>query len=96
MLLLHWSLLNLAAVAKILKKHDKLSALHGAVLLKAPVLANVLQQVRARCSTQPTGSGSTGGGPQQLCAYASHGGEPAAASPACCCSRSTLPPFSTT
>jgi hypothetical protein len=41
-LLLHWSLLNYAAVVKILKKHDKRSGL----LLRAPYLANVLQQVR--------------------------------------------------
>lgn len=40
-LLLHWSLLNYAAVVKILKKHDKRSGL----LLRAPYLANVLQQV---------------------------------------------------
>ncbi|GFH26284.1 SPX domain-containing protein, partial [Haematococcus lacustris] len=39
-LLLHWSLLNYAAVAKILKKHDKRTG----VLLRAPCLANVLQQ----------------------------------------------------
>ncbi|GFR41498.1 hypothetical protein Agub_g2192 [Astrephomene gubernaculifera] len=39
-LLLHWSLLNYAAVVKILKKHDKRSG----VLLRAPYLANVLQQ----------------------------------------------------
>eukprot|EP00775_Hariotina_reticulata_P002343 gene2343-2650_t len=39
-LLLHWSLLNYAAVVKILKKHDKRSGL----LLRAPYLANVLQQ----------------------------------------------------
>ncbi len=41
-LLLHWGLLNYAAVAKILKKHDKRTG----VLLRAPYLANVLQQVR--------------------------------------------------
>ncbi|GIL61156.1 hypothetical protein Vafri_15487 [Volvox africanus] len=39
-LLLHWSLLNYAAVVKILKKHDKRTG----VLLRAPYLANVLQQ----------------------------------------------------
>jgi hypothetical protein len=39
-LLLHWSLFNYAAVVKILKKHDKRSGL----LLRAPYLANVLQQ----------------------------------------------------
>lgn len=39
-LLLHWSLLNYAAVVKILKKHDK----HTGLLLRAPYLANVLQQ----------------------------------------------------
>ena len=39
-LLLHWSLLNYAAVVKILKKHDKRTGL----LLRAPYLANVLQQ----------------------------------------------------
>ncbi|KAK9814479.1 hypothetical protein WJX72_006578 [[Myrmecia] bisecta] len=39
-LLLHWSLLNYAAVVKILKKHDKRTG----VLLRAPFLANVLQQ----------------------------------------------------
>lgn len=39
-LLLHWSLLNFAAVVKILKKHDKRTGL----LLRAPYLATVLQQ----------------------------------------------------
>lgn len=39
-LLLHWSLLNYNAVVKILKKHDKRTGL----LLRAPFLANVLQQ----------------------------------------------------
>lgn len=39
-LLLHWSLLNYAAVVKILKKHDKRTGL----LLRAPYLSNVLQQ----------------------------------------------------
>lgn len=38
------SLLNYAAVAKILKKHDKRTGL----LLRAPCLTNVLQQARAR------------------------------------------------
>jgi len=38
---MHWSLLNYAAVAKILKKHDKRTGL----LLRAPYLTNVLQQV---------------------------------------------------
>lgn len=40
-LLLHWSLVNYAAVAKILKKHDKLTGSR----LRAPVLASVLHQV---------------------------------------------------
>lgn len=40
-MLMHWSLLNYAAVAKILKKHDKRTGL----LLRAPYLSNVLQQV---------------------------------------------------
>lgn len=44
-LLLHWSLLNYAAVVKILKKHDKRTGL----LLRAPYLANVLQQVTPSC-----------------------------------------------
>ncbi|PSC74275.1 SPX domain-containing 4 [Micractinium conductrix] len=39
-LLLHWSLVNYAAVAKILKKHDKLTGSR----LRAPVLASVLHQ----------------------------------------------------
>ncbi|GAB4814737.1 hypothetical protein N2152v2_001783 [Parachlorella kessleri] len=39
-LLLHWSLINYAAVAKILKKHDKLTG----SLLRAPYLSNMLQQ----------------------------------------------------
>jgi len=39
-LLLHWSLLNFIAVIKILKKHDK----HSGVLLRRPLLANVLKQ----------------------------------------------------
>jgi len=39
-LLLHWSLLNYAAVAKILKKHDKRTG----VLLRAPYLSGVLHQ----------------------------------------------------
>eukprot|EP00798_Chlamydomonas_sp_ICE-L_P008655 gene8655-34107_t len=39
-LLLHWSLLNYAAVVKILKKHDK----HSGVLLRAPYLAKLLHQ----------------------------------------------------
>lgn len=39
-LLLHWSLLNYAAVVKILKKHDKRTG----CLLRAPFLASVLQQ----------------------------------------------------
>ncbi|KAF5841857.1 hypothetical protein DUNSADRAFT_10563 [Dunaliella salina] len=39
-MLMHWSLLNYAAVAKILKKHDKRTGL----LLRAPCLTNVLQQ----------------------------------------------------
>jgi SPX domain protein involved in polyphosphate accumulation len=42
-LLLHWSLLNYAAVVKILKKHDKRTG----CLLRAPYLANVLRQVLA-------------------------------------------------
>ncbi|GAX75635.1 hypothetical protein CEUSTIGMA_g3079.t1 [Chlamydomonas eustigma] len=37
---LHWSLINYSAIVKILKKHDKRSG----VLLRAPYLANVLQQ----------------------------------------------------
>lgn len=45
-LLLHWSLVNYAAVAKILKKHDKLTGSR----LRAPVLASVLHQVwRGSC-----------------------------------------------
>ena len=40
-LLLHWSMLNYTAVQKILKKHDKQSG----VVLRAPFLASVLQQV---------------------------------------------------
>uniref|UniRef100_A0A7S0V5U9 SPX domain-containing protein n=1 Tax=Polytomella parva TaxID=51329 RepID=A0A7S0V5U9_9CHLO len=39
-LLLHWSLLNYAAVVKILKKHDKRTG----VLLRSPYIGNVLQQ----------------------------------------------------
>ncbi|KAK9868332.1 hypothetical protein WJX84_006673 [Apatococcus fuscideae] len=39
-LLLHWSLLNFAAVVKILKKHDKQTG----VLLRGPVLSSVLKQ----------------------------------------------------
>ncbi|KAK9842271.1 hypothetical protein WJX81_003901 [Elliptochloris bilobata] len=39
-LLLHWSMLNYAAVVKILKKHDK----HSSVLLRTRFLANVLKQ----------------------------------------------------
>lgn len=39
-LLLHWSLLNFAAVVKILKKHDK----HTGIALRGPVLSRVLQQ----------------------------------------------------
>jgi len=45
-MLMHWSLLNYAAVAKILKKHDKRTGL----LLRAPCLTNVLQQVGGRAS----------------------------------------------
>jgi hypothetical protein len=41
-LLLHWSLVNYAGVAKILKKHDKLLGTVGRPL--HPFLANVLQQ----------------------------------------------------
>ena len=41
-LLLHWSLVNYAGVAKILKKHDKLLGAVGRPL--HPFLANVLQQ----------------------------------------------------
>merc|ERR1712130_410633 len=41
-LLLHWSLLNFIAVIKILKKHDK----HSGVLLRRPLLANVLKRLR--------------------------------------------------
>ena len=40
-LTLHWSLINYSAIVKILKKHDKRTG----VLLRAPYLANVLQQV---------------------------------------------------
>ncbi|KAK9844739.1 hypothetical protein WJX74_006199 [Apatococcus lobatus] len=39
-LLLHWSLLNFAAVVKILKKHDKQTG----IVLRGPVLSSVLQQ----------------------------------------------------
>ncbi|EFN60186.1 hypothetical protein CHLNCDRAFT_133701 [Chlorella variabilis] len=39
-LMLHWSLVNYAAVAKILKKHDKMTGSR----LRAPVLASVLHQ----------------------------------------------------
>lgn len=49
-LLLHWSLVNYAAVAKILKKHDKLTGSR----LRAPVLASVLHQVWVgRCVAPP-------------------------------------------
>jgi hypothetical protein len=41
-LLLHWSLVNYAAVAKILKKHDKMTGSR----LRAPLLASLLHQVR--------------------------------------------------
>lgn len=54
-LLLHWSLLNYAAVVKILKKHDKRTR----VLLRAPYLANVLQQVRD-AKLQPFSPGCAG------------------------------------
>ncbi len=39
-IILHWSLINYSAIVKILKKHDKRTG----VLLRAPYLANVLQQ----------------------------------------------------
>ncbi|KAG1659099.1 hypothetical protein FOA52_013745 [Chlamydomonas sp. UWO 241] len=39
-MILHWSLINYSAIVKILKKHDKCTG----VLLRAPYLANVLQQ----------------------------------------------------
>uniref|UniRef100_A0A7R9YT16 SPX domain-containing protein n=1 Tax=Chlamydomonas euryale TaxID=1486919 RepID=A0A7R9YT16_9CHLO len=39
-LVLHWSLINYSAIVKILKKHDKRTG----VFLRAPYLANVLQQ----------------------------------------------------
>ena len=42
-LLLHWSLVNYAAVAKILKKHDKMTGSR----LRAPLLASLLHQVCA-------------------------------------------------
>ena len=51
-LLLHWSLLTYAAVVKILKKHDKRSGL----LLRAPYLANVLQQVRLHSDLSDAGT----------------------------------------
>ncbi len=41
-LLLHWSLLNYSGFCKILKKHDK----HTGLLLRAPYVTSLLQQVR--------------------------------------------------